>query len=124
MGISYYRSPVTLPYVLMAIPTVVWLLVRFVRLLPKANQWACVGEAALLFIVSAGVMKGWGYDAKKYELIEYDYLVRVSDWKGIIAKAEKQTPDLPMSVSATNLALGMTNQLGDRAFDFYQRGSQ
>ena len=124
VGISYYRSPVTLPYVLMAIPTVVWLLVRFVRLLPKANQWACVGEAALLFIVSAGVMKGWGYDAKKYELIEYDYLVRVSDWKGIIAKAEKQTPDLPMSVSATNLALGMTNQLGSRAFDFYQRGSE
>jgi hypothetical protein len=36
----------------------------------------------------------------------------------------KQTPDLPMSVSATNLALAMTNQLGDHAFDFYQRGSE
>ena len=33
-------------------------------------------------------------------------------------------PDLPMSVSATNLALAMTNQLGERAFDFYQRGTQ
>ena len=29
-----------------------------------------------------------------------------------------------MSVSATNLALAMTNQLGDRAFEFYQRGAQ
>jgi hypothetical protein len=65
-----------------------------------------------------------GYDKKKYELIEYDYLVRVRDWNAIIAKAEKQTPDLPMSVSATNLALAMTNQLGDRAFEFYQRGPQ
>ena len=65
-----------------------------------------------------------GFDAKKYELIEYDYLVRIQNWKGIIAKAEKQMPDLPMSVCATNLALGMTNQLGDRAFDFYQRSSE
>ena len=56
--------------------------------------------------------------------MEYDYLVRIRDWKGIIAKAEKQTPDLPMSVSATNLALAMTNQLGERAFDFYQRGHE
>ena len=29
-----------------------------------------------------------------------------------------------MSVSATNLALAMTNQLGDKAFDFFQRGSE
>lgn len=124
VGISYYRSPVTLPYVLMAIPVVMWLLAQFVRLLPKANQWLCVGEVALLFVMTAGLMQGWGYDAKKYELIEYDYLVRVRDWNGIIAKAEKQTPDLPMSVCATNLALAMTNQLGERAFDFYQRGSE
>ena len=56
--------------------------------------------------------------------MEYDYLVRIKDWNGIIAKAEQQTPDKPMSVSATNLALAMTNQLGERAFEFYQRGSQ
>jgi hypothetical protein len=62
------------------------------------------------------------YNDKTYELIEYDYLVRVGDWNAVIVKAEKQMPDLPMSVSATNLALGMTNQLGERAFDFYQRG--
>jgi hypothetical protein len=65
-----------------------------------------------------------GFDAKKYELIEYDYLVRIQNWNGIIAKAEKKMPDLPMSVCATNLALAMTNQLGDRAFDFYQHGSE
>ena len=64
------------------------------------------------------------FDAKKYELMEYDYLVRIKDWNGIIAKAEQQTPDKPMSVSATNLALAMTNQLGERAFEFYQHGSQ
>lgn len=127
LGISYYRIPETMPYVLMAIPVVVLLLVllgRKFQMIPEdKRQWVFVGELAV--VVIAGVMLvPRGFDAKKYELIEYDYLVRVQNWNAIIAKAEKQMPDLPMSVSATNLALGMTNQLGDRAFDFYQRGSE
>jgi hypothetical protein len=78
----------------------------------------------LVVAVAAILIVPMGFDQKKYELIEYDYLVRVQNWKGIITKAEKQMPDLPMSVCATNLALAMTNQLGDRAFDFYQRSSE
>ena len=123
LGISYYRFPMTLPYLLMAIPVVVWLLANFVRLLPKPKQWVHVAEVIMVLVVLVGLVD-LGYDKKKYELIEYDYLVRVRDWNAIIAKAEKQTPDLPMSVSATNLALAMTGQLGDRAFEFYQRGPQ
>lgn len=123
LGISYYRFPVTLPYLLMVLPVVVWLMANFIRFLPKAKQWVNVAEVMLVFVVLVGLVD-LGYDKKKYELIEYDYLVRVRDWNAIIAKAEKQTPDLPMSVSATNLALAMTNQLGDRAFEFYQRGPQ
>ena len=123
LGIGYYRFPVTLPYLLMAIPLVVWLLASFARLLPKAKPWVNVAEVVLVLVVLLGLVD-LGYDKKKYELIEYDYLVRVRDWNAIIAKAEKQTPDLPMSVSATNLALAMTGQLGDRAFEFYQRGTQ
>lgn len=123
LGISYYRFPETLPYVLMAIPVVVWLLALFVRKLPQPKRWV-VYVQALVFGVLVLVPQNYGFDAKKYELIEYDHLVRVQDWNGIIRKAEKQMPDLPMSVSATNLALAMTNQLGDRAFDFYQRGSE
>ena len=122
-GISYYRFPVTLPYLLMAIPVVVWMMSNFIRLMPKAKQWVKVAEIMLVLVVLVGFVD-LGYDKKKYELIEYDYLVRVRDWNAIIAKAEKQTPDLPVSVSATNLALAMTNQLGDRAFDFYQHGSE
>lgn len=123
-GISYYRFPETLPYMLMAIPVVVLLLRHFASLLPKTNLRVGMGEAVLMLAVGIALVRGWGFDAKKYELMEYDYLVRIQDWNGIIAKAEQQTPDLPMSVSATNLALGMTNQLGQRAFDFYQRGSE
>ena len=123
LGISYYRFPVTLPYLLMVLPVVVWLIANFVRLLPKAKQWVNVAEIMVVLVVLGGFVD-LGYDNKKYELIEYDYLVRVRDWNAIIAKAEMKTPDLPMSVSATNLALAMTNQLGDRAFEFYQRGPQ
>lgn len=122
LGIDYYRFPETLPYILMGIPVVIFLLAYCTRFLPKAKSWM-VGAAAVVVAV-IGLMCGFGFEEKKYELIEYDYLVRIKDWNGIIAKADKQTPDLPMSVCATNLALAMTNQLGERAFDFYQRSSE
>ena len=122
LGISYYRFPESIPYLLMVIPLVIWLLACFVQKLPKPKQWVVYAQALVLALLIQVPQEG--FDAKKYELIEYDYLVRLKDWKAIIAKAEKQTPDLPMSVSATNLALAMTNQLGERAFEFYQRGSE
>lgn len=123
LGVSYYRIPATLPYLLMVLPAVVWIISNVVRLLPKASRVVNALEVALA-VGLLGVLADVGFDKKKYELIEYDYLVRAKDWNAIIAKAERRTPDLPMSVSATNLALGMTNQLGERAFDFYQRGTE
>ena len=122
LGISYYRIPETMPYMLMAIPVVILLLTYLGKKLPKTGKWTWIVETLVLIVLMAFVLPH-GFDKKKYELLEYDYLVRINNWNGIIAKAEKQMPDLPMSVSATNLALGMTNQLGERAFDFYQRGS-
>lgn len=123
LGLGYYRIPETLPYILMVIPAVIWLVGNFARLFPKAGRWATTAQ----WLVLAGM--SWlamtlGFDAKKYELIAYDYLVRINDWNSIISKAEKQQPDLPMSVCALNLALGMTNQLGERATDFFQHGSE
>ena len=123
LGISYYRIPETMPYMLMAIPVVIWIMALFIRKLPQPKQWVVYAQALVVAVLIL-VPKEFGFEAKKYDLIEYDYLVRIGDWKGVIAKAEKRMPDLPMSVSATNLALGMTNQLGDRAFNFYQRGSE
>ena len=127
LGISYYRIPVTMPYVLMAIPVVIllltWLSWKFLKVSETLKPWVTAVEL-LVVVVAAILIVPMGFDQKKYELIEYDYLVRIQNWKAIIAKAEKQMPDLPMSVCATNLALAMTNQLGDRAFDFYQHGSE
>ena len=123
VGIGYYRFPVTIPYLLILIPVLIAMMHYGCRHLPKPKQGV---KYALILAITAllFVPQHYGFDAKKYELMEYDYLVRIKDWNGIIAKAEQQTPDKPMSVSATNLALAMTNQLGERAFEFYQHGSQ
>lgn len=123
LGVSYYRVPATLPYMLMTIPVVTLLLTWFAKCLPQPRKWVRYAEA-LVFAILILVPQAYGFDTRKYDLIEYDYLVRVGDWNAIIKKAEKQMPDLPMSVSATNLALAKTNQLGDRAFDFFQRGTE
>ena len=118
VGIGYYRFPVTIPYLLILIPVLIAMMHYGCRHLPKPKQGV---KYALILAITAllFVPQHYGFDAKKYELMEYDYLVRIKDWNGIIAKAEQQTPDKPMSVSATNLALAMTNQLGERAFEFY-----
>ena len=139
VGIGYYRFPVTIPYLLILIPVLIAMMHYGCRYLgeergrrneeggtrnEKRGTWRSGAIMALGLAVFLLVAIPVGFDAKKYELMEYDYLVRIKDWNGIIAKAEQQTPDKPMSVSATNLALAMTNQLGERAFEFYQRGSQ
>ena len=132
VGIGYYRFPVTIPYLLILIPVLIAMMHYGCRYLgeergtrkEERGTWRGGAIMALGLAVFLLVAIPVAFDAKKYELMEYDYLVRIKDWNGIIAKAEQQTPDKPMSVSATNLALAMTNQLGERAFEFYQHGSQ
>lgn len=122
LGVGYYRFPETLPYALMGLPLLIFL---FHWLYRKGYlYWLKPGPLLAGVCILGFLGVPMGFDERKYELIEYDYLVRANDWQAVIDKAEKKMPDLPMSVSATNLALAMTNQLGDRAFDFYQRGSQ
>ena len=123
LGISYYRVPITMPYMLLVIPAVILLLGYCVRRLPAPKPWVNWAERVLLAALVVWPQE-FGFSQKKYDLIEYDYLVRVRDWQAIIAKAEKKSPDLPMSVCANNLALAMTNQLGERVLDFYQRSSE
>lgn len=73
-----------------------------------------------------GMMLSLGniYHPKTLELLDYDMLVRANRWEDIIRKAEGRQPDLPMSVCATNLALGMTNELCNRGQEFFQNGTE
>ena len=126
-GIDYYRYPLLMPYLMMAVMA----LCVFVPLLPTAlRHWSAKASqrfslaSATLLILCALVLSPKAYDTKTYELIRYDYLVRTQQWGKVIEWAEKHHPDLPMSVCATNLALAQTNQLGERAFQFFQKGSE
>lgn len=125
LGVGYYRSPELMPYLLIAIPVVVaglywtYQLISNMKSTNVKEMLACVVVVGLAIVIIP-----LNYNAKTYEMMEYDYLVRVADWDGVIRKAEQKIPDTPTSVSVTNLALAMNNQLGDRIFDFYQRGSE
>lgn len=126
VGINYYRDPTTFPLMEFVVEfgfTLTLLLAGVSSKMPKKISiisWSTI----VIGLVAIGLFWGNFYVPMTLELIEYDYLVRINDWKGVLNKAEKKQPNLPMSVCATNLALGMTNQLGDRAFHFYQNGTE
>ena len=89
------------------------------------KSWMASGGFAFAFVaVAAMFVIPTGYDERKYDLMEYDWLVRMQRWDDIVAKSEAKQPDLPMSVCATNLALAMKGELGDRCFQFYQHGTE
>lgn len=125
-GLFYYRFVDFITpwiYVLMALCVLLPFAVRWLPSLKgKTARWALAGQLVLLVLVFVG-LKPRAYEPRKYELMEYDFLVRQNRWDDIIRKAEQKTPDLPMSVCAANLALGMKGQLCERAFDFFQRGT-
>lgn len=64
------------------------------------------------------------YDTATYRLIDYDYMVRANDWEGILRYSDAHEPNLPLSVSATNLAAAMTGQLDAIAFNYPQHGPE
>ena len=128
-SVFYYRFPEVVPLSVVVLPVLCLLVVGAVppleRMTARAKnpRWVAVGVWGSLLAASI-LLIPQGYDKQKYELVEYDYLVRTGQWEEIVRKAEQHQPSLPMSVCAVNLALGMTNQLGDRAFEFFQHGAE
>ena len=125
-GLSYYRYVEVMPYLFAFVALLCLILALIGKRLPVVGKggrrWLVVAGQAGMIVALMAAGAAWGYESRKYSFIEYDYLVRCKQWNAIIAKSEKKQPDLPMSVCATNLALAMNGQLGDRAFQFYQRG--
>lgn len=121
-GVDYYRYIEIIPYSMYLLMLLCAVLPFVFRCLHPVTRNIRVAVAASLVILAV-VLIPFGFDSKTYELMDYDYLVRLNNWNGIIEKAQKKAPDLPMSVCATNLALGMTDQLCDKAFDLPQHGT-
>lgn len=77
--------------------------------------------AYLCVIFFCGVIVPLNYPSNKYDVIEYDYLMRAQRWQQIVDKAEKKEAHSPLSAATYNLALGMTGHMG-RAMQFTQNG--
>lgn len=127
-GISYYRLLAVQPFMMFFVPLLCAVLPFIVCFLPSVakGKWnKALVSLQIVAVASLALLTiPYAYEPRKYELMEYDHLVRTKQWDAILKKAEKKHPDLPMSVCATNLALAMKGQLGDRIFDFYQHGSE
>ena len=124
-GIDYYRF-VEVYYwmflITMVLSVVIPAVMFWVPMLRRGRVTGCV--EAVILLAAFLLLRPSFYDSRKAEVMKYDYLVRCQNWSAILAKADKKTPDLPMTVCATNLALGMSGQLGERLFDYYQNGTQ
>ena len=128
-GLYYYRYPAIIPLFqaviilsLALIPVAGALIVRWQCPL-SFWRWGSVALGVLLVIASFFGIRSQ-YNVKRYEVIDYDFLVRTEKWQQIISKAEKKNPSTPTSVACLNLALQQTGQMGDRMFEFYQNGVQ
>lgn len=124
-GIGYYRFPAIIPIMQLLIMALIAVLPIVLPSIPNVRKQIAVSLVSLLVLIIGGFffVKS-GYDKVKYNLIDYDYLVRTQQWDKILSKAEKQQATTPMGVACVNLALAQTGQLGDRMFEFYQNGTE
>jgi hypothetical protein len=124
-GINYYRLVESLPVLQVVIPCVVLLVTVGCRFLPEIKL---AGMIAPIFVLAFAVDTYYGvktcYDKDAYEVLAYDALIRNGEWQKVVDRAEKYQPQNPISASAVNLALFMTNQMDKRMPQFYQCGTE
>ena len=126
-GIGYYRFPAVLPYITILTAALSILVPLLFIVLPsgKKKSYLWINLFLLAVIIcggTAGIRKS--ADMDKELAMTYDHLTRMQQWNKIIAKAEAKRPTSPFAVACLNLALAKTDNLGERMFEFYQRGTE
>lgn len=119
-GLGYCRYPVGMPKeVLLTILLCTTATCAYPLLANRQRlaQGVSVGCSVLVL-----VFFNYYYISAYHEPLQYDYLVRTTQWQKIVEKAEKKSPNSPMTAVCLNLALQQTGQLTTRQFDFYQNG--
>ncbi len=129
-GLFYYRFPVLMPYIVFAVmgvyaiaPSLLTWLSPHMKSSDKKRIMLVVSQV-LALVIGGYFLLDFKYNTLDYEVINYDSMVRHQQWDKIISEAEKKNPTTPQSVCCLNLALAQTGQLGDRAFSFFQNGSE
>ncbi len=130
VGLNYYRFPTTLPYI-MVVPMLLASLLPFVNkgvvsLAPMlgGKDVKTLIPALVVCVVPCYLVVKSMYVKDVHDVLEYDYLVRTTQWNKIIAKAGKKSPDTPNTVVSLNLALQQVGRLPYNQFDYFQNGSE
>lgn len=124
IGIGFLMKPDVLELGQVVVEVLCVLLPVFALIASHVPQKVAVPTVTGLMVVATIAFYPRCYESATNRLIDYDYMVRANDWDGILRYSDRHNPDLPLSVSATNLALGMTGQLDSRAFDYFQNGPE
>lgn len=120
-GLNYYRLPMQAPMLQFIAPLSVVAVVAASQWIQSRIVLQVLSQATV--IATAIMAVTHGFDQEVYELLKQDELVRKEQWETIIRRAEKEQVHTAFSSQCVNLALGMTGQLPDRMFQFYQSGT-
>ena len=109
-----------------AIPLMVWV---SVLLVPTAMLMATVIRDARMALISmvisflpTALLIQTFTDMDKERLFGYDFMTRMSQWNKILATSHRHSPDSPIAVECTNLALAKTGHMATDMFSFFQNG--
>lgn len=109
-----------------AIPMMAWisvLLVPSVMLLARAiRKDRMVFLTLALAILPAACLTSIFADMQKERLFGYDFMSRMGQWNKILSFSSRHTPDSPIAVECTNLALAKTEHMSSDMFSFFQNG--
>lgn len=124
IGIGYMMQPDRL-YAGQLIVEILCVLVPVMAIaMARLPQKIVVPSLVGIELIALLALYSKSYDSATYRLIDYDYMVRANDWEGILRYSDAHQPNLPLSVSATNLAAAMTGQLDAIAFNYPQHGPE
>jgi len=109
-----------------AIPLLAWisfLMVPSAMLLATAfRKDRMVAASLALAILPAACLTPVFADMEKERLFGYDFMTRMGQWNKILATSDKHSPDSPIAVECTNLALAKTAHMSSDMFSFFQNG--
>lgn len=124
IGIGYLMTPNSLDGVQIIVEVLCIVTPLVATLVARLPQKIVMPALIAINIMAIVILYPKAFNPTTYQLIDYDYMVRANDWESILKYSTEINPNLPLSVSATNLALGMTGQLDARAFDYYQHSTE
>ena len=126
IGANYFRFPVNVPVsvgiVALLLVVIPYALYYFSRIIKRDHSKIFIAGQLIVLVFGASFLITHSVDMGKEEVMAYDFNCRMRKWNRVIAMAEKKIPTTPLSVTCLNLALAKEDMLGERMFNYFQKG--